>query len=135
MVEPVGLAASITALLQLTKGVLGYINETYNASNNRKRFSDEIESTQHLLEQLSLKSEEAKWADTMKVLATPQGPLNQLESTLKGLEKRLKPSDGRLKTLGKTLKWPFDQKEVEAMITSLERSKSLLVLALQRDLM
>jgi hypothetical protein len=135
MAEPVGFAASIITLLQLTKDVLEYIKEAHNASHERKKFSDEIESTQNLLAQLTLKSEEAKWGDSMKVLATPRGPLNRLESTLKGLEARLKPSDGRVKALGKALKWPFDKKETEAMIASLERSKSLLTLALQRDLL
>jgi len=135
MAEPVGFAASIITLLQLTKDVLEYLKEAHNASHERSKLSAEIESTQNLLAQLTLKSEEAKWGDSMKVLATPRGPLNRLESTLKGLEQRLKSSDGRVKALGKALKWPFDKKETEAMIASLERSKSLLTLALQRDLL
>ena len=129
--EPVG----ISTILTLTQQVLGYIKDAYNASSERKKLLDEITSTQDLLIQLSEKSEQAKWGDTLKVLATPRGPLQQLETALKRLEKDLRPSNSRLKTMGKALKWPFDKKDTESIVSSLERSKSLLTLALQRDLM
>lgn len=135
MAEPVGFAASIITLLELTKGVLEYIRDAYNAINERKKLSDEIESTQRLLEQLNLKSEEAKWGDTMKVLTIPGGPLQQFETQLKQLEKCLAPSNSQWKKLGTALKWPLNRKATEEIFTSLERFKSLLTIALQRDLM
>ena len=119
--EPVG----ISTILTLTQQVLGYIKDAYNASEERKKLFDEITSTQDLLIQLSEKSEQAKWGDTLKVLATPRGPLQQLETALKRLEKELRPSNSRLKTMGKALKWPFDKKDTESIVSSLERSKSL----------
>jgi len=129
--EPVG----ITTILTLTQQVLGYLKDAYNANEERKKLFDEITSTQVLLIQLSEKSEQAKWGDTLKALATPRGPLERLETALKRLEKDLRPSDSRLKTMGKALKWPFDKKDTESIVSSLERSKSLLNFALQRDLM
>jgi len=51
-------------------------------------------------------------------------------TALTDLEKRRRlPKNG----LKNTLKWPFDKKESEAIILSLERSKSPLKLALERD--
>jgi len=131
LMEPAG----ITAILTLVQQVHSYIKEAYNADDERKQLHDEITSTQDLLEQLNEKSEQAKWGDTLTVLATPHGPLQQLETTLKRLEKDLRPSDSRLKTMAKTLKWPLHKKDTESLVSSLERSKSLLTLALQRDLM
>lgn len=135
MVEPVGFTASIVILLVLTKQVLGYIKDAHNASNKRKKVFEEITSTQNLLRQLNQKLEEAKWGDTMKVLTTPRGPLQQLENALKDLEKRLRLSENCWKTLKKTFKWPFDKKETDSIFSSMERSKSLLTLALQQDSM
>ena len=133
--DPVSIASLVKTSLTLAHTVLGYIADAYAATGERKRLFDEVSSTQDLLTQLSQKSDEARWGDTMKVLATDRGPLRQLEKALRGLEERLRPSDSRLKSFGKALKWPFDKKEIEAIVASLERSKSLLTLALQRDLM
>ena len=132
--DPVSIAGLLKTSLTLTKQVIGYLTDVYNANSERKKFLDEINGTRDLLTQLSLKSE-AKWGDTMKVLATANGPLEKLETTLNDLENRLRPSGSRLKKFGTALKWPFNKPETENIITSLERSKSLLTLALQRDLM
>jgi hypothetical protein len=71
----------------------------------------------------------------MKVLATPQGPLHRLETTLKHLVKGLKPSSSRLIKTGKALAWPFQKKDCQEILSALERSKSLLTLALQNNLL
>jgi len=135
MAESVGFAASIVTLLDLTRKVLEYVKDACYASRERKKIYDEVTSTQGLLEQLNEKSEQAKWGDTLKILDTPQGPLQQLETALKRLEKGLKASDNCFRTLGNALTWPFEKKETDAILSSLERPKSLLTLALQRDLM
>lgn len=135
MAEPVGFVASILTLLGIAQKVLEYVKDTCHASKERRKIFDEVASTLVLLTQLQEKSEQAKWGDTMKVLATPQGPLQQLETALKKLENGLKPSNNRLKTVGKTLTWPFEKKETDIILSSLERSKSLLTLALNKDLM
>ena len=71
----------------------------------------------------------------MKTLATPQGPLDRLETHLKSLVKGMRPLNSRLKTVGKMLTWPFEKKEYQDIMSSLERYKSLLSLALQNDLL
>jgi hypothetical protein len=135
MVEPVGFAASLITLLDLTRSVLDYIKNTYHAHKERRKIFDEVTSTQCLLAQLQDKSEKTKWGDSMKVLATPFGPLQQLETVLNKLEKGLNPCNNRLKTFGKALIWPFEKKETETILSSLERCKLLLTLALNRDLL
>ena len=136
MVDPVSIAKAIGTLLDLTKTVLGYVKDVYLASKDRQKLFDEVASTQAFLEQLNEKSEHAKWRDTivMNILAAPQGPLQQLTNTLEPLKEKLKPSDNRLKNFGKAVAWPFKKEEMVSIFSSLERSKSLLTLALQRDL-
>ena len=135
MAEPVGFAASIVTLLDLTKQVLEYIHDAYHANKEREEILHEVRSTQQILLELKEKSNEEKWTDVMKVVNMPQGPLQRLESALMSLAKGLKPSSSGLKTAGKALIWPFKKKEYQEILGSLERSKSLLALALQKDLM
>ena len=135
MAEPAGFAASIITLLDLAKEVLEYISDTYHASKERNEIFMEVKSTQEILTQLKEKSTLEKWADITKVLDLECGPLQRLERALRSLIKGLKPSNSRLKTLGKAMNWPFEKKEFQEILSSLERSKSLLMLALQKDLM
>jgi hypothetical protein len=135
MTEPVGFAASIITLLDLSREVLEYIKDAYHANKEREEIFLEVTSTQDVLLQLQQKSTQEKWTDITKVLSLPQGPLQRLERALNGLVKGLKPSNSRLKTIGKALTWPFEKKEYQEILSSLERSKSLVTVALQKDLM
>jgi len=135
MAEPVGFAASIITLVDLTNKVFEYMNDAYRSTKERDKIFHEVTGTQEVLRQLQAKANSDKWADTMKVLATPQGPLYCLESSLKSLVRGLKPSDSRLETFGKAMIWPFEKREYQYIVSSLERSKSLLILALQNDLL
>lgn len=135
MVEPVGFAASITALLDLAKKVVEYITDAYHASNECNEILIEVTCNQEILLQLQQKSKQEQWADIIKVLDMKHGPLQRLEKALKSLVRCLKPSNNHLKTLGKAMSWPTAKTEYQEIFSSLERSKSLLMLALQKDLM
>jgi hypothetical protein len=135
MAEPVGFAASIITLVELAKDILEYVRDAYHGRKERNEIFLEVTSTLEVLSQLQDKANSAKWGDTMKVLATPHGPLDRLRTNFQSLVRGLKSSDGRLKTAGKALIWPFEKKEYQDILSSLERSKWLLTLALQNDLL
>jgi hypothetical protein len=65
----------------------------------------------------------------IKALEGPNVPLGRLWSALTTIKAKLKPMRG-LKNALLTLKWPFDEKEIEKIISAIDREKSLLDLAL-----
>ncbi|KAL6715324.1 hypothetical protein ACLMJK_007590 [Lecanora helva] len=68
----------------------------------------------------------------MASLAALNGPLSQLKTTLERLIAKVKPVQG-LKKAGRALIWPLKKSEVQEILGSLERQKSLLILALQNE--
>jgi hypothetical protein len=67
--------------------------------------------------------------ETIKTLEQPDGPLPRLQLILLQLETRFR-SDNSFRS---SLKWPFQEKDVRKIIDGVEREKSLLGLALQKD--
>src|SRR5450755_1600435 len=76
-------------------------------------------------------SEEA-WAMTSRSLAVANSPLAQFQSALERLSAKLAPARGMSKA-GKSLIWPFNKVEVMEILSTIERQKTLFMLALQND--
>lgn len=132
MTDPLSVAASITALLSLTKSLVKYINGTVNASEDKKSLSAEIRDTTVVLATL----QELVQPHAQEDLLPAAGSLEALARIMAGLEKTLVPlramleSDGRSKLRG-VLAWPFHEKEVRETIAAVERHKMSLSLTLQ----
>lgn len=62
----------------------------------------------------------------------PNGPLEQFKAALETLAAKLAPADG-LKKLRKSLMWPFQEKEIKDILSTIERQKALFGLARQND--
>jgi hypothetical protein len=73
-----------------------------------------------------------QWSGTIKALEDPGAPLGRLWITLNIVKVKLEPKEGLQKVISK-LKWPFDEKEIEKIISTIEREKDLLHLALTND--
>ena len=137
MAEVIGVVGSIVGILQLTGVVVGYLNSVKEASNDCNRLMVEISSTSGLLHGLKallaeLETDETTWSATIRSLASPNSPLDQLRATLERLSKHLKPLAG-LKLVGRSLVWPFKKGEVKDILRAVERQKNSLILALQND--
>ena len=65
----------------------------------------------------------------MRSLGAEGGPLEEFAHTMEGLADKLKPIKG-IKKL--TIFWRFDEKEVDTLLSKIERLKSLIGLALQK---
>jgi hypothetical protein len=75
-------------------------------------------------------SEEGKaWSQTIKTLEGPGAPLRRLHMALDVVRIKLQPKNGFVKAL----KWPFQEKELQKIIQTIEREKSLLSLALENN--
>lgn len=136
MADPLSITASIIAIIQLSSAVVEYINGARGATKERKRLRDEVRACEFILQHLkddADDTEEGKaWSETIKTLEGTDAPLGRLWVALSVLKAKLEPQTGLEKALT-SLKWPFNEKEVEKIISAIEREKTLLQLALTND--
>lgn len=134
--DPLSLTASTIAIIQISSDIVSYVNRATRATKERKRLRDEVQSCEFILQRLSDEVSDAEegntWSATIKALKGPDAPLSRLQDALIAVRARLEPKKG-LKNAFSTLKWPFDEKEIEKTISTIEHEKNLLGLALTND--
>lgn len=134
--EPLGISASIVALLQLTGTVVRYLKEVKEAPKERSTILLEVSSASGLLYQLRDQAESAQGDDSclriFRSLNTSGGPVEQFKTILENLASRLQPPTGWHRA-GKALVWPFRKEEVKDLLAAIERQKIHFGLALQMD--
>ena len=137
--EGLGAAASVIAVVELSAKVAAvcveYSRAVKNAAKEIAQLLNELKSLQDVLEKVK------------QLLDGPNGPRLSVSqalrkgfdssiSELKTLDQKLEPSTGRkrMSRLGlRTLKWPFESKEVGKIIQRLNRCKESIALGLQLD--
>jgi hypothetical protein len=132
--DDVGFAAAIVDLLELSKNVIDYIRAAKGANEERQKLLEETIATRNLVNVLESKAKEDNWEDTMKVLTAPRGPFEQFRDVLECMESKLKPAEGKLSKLAKSLIWPFVKDEINKYVSRMERIKRLFNLALQNEI-
>ncbi len=132
----VGLAASILQIINTTAQIIQYLKDVREAPEERAQIQREADSLLGLLKSLRDRVEHANQKDPWYVqicsLEGQGGPLDQYQSAMIALAKKLKPESG-VKKLEKRLLWTFDKKQIKATLVLIERLKSLISLALQGD--
>jgi hypothetical protein len=135
-VTAVGLIASIVQLIDATAKAIKYLNYVKDAPKDRARLALEATSLLVLLTDLRYRVEEVgttdPWFTAVRLLGVEKGPLEQFKEAMEMLIRKLKPETG-MKKLGKVLLWTFDKKEVDDILSKIERLKSFVGLALQKD--
>lgn len=139
MADPVGLAASVIALLQMTATAIQYVKDVKDGPLDRIRLRDELRSTTCVLEMLRDRVEDSQSSEevTLKpellaTLSAADGPLNLLQKLLQDIITKLSPLT-RLKRLAQPFTWPFTKKEVAETLAALERLKSNFNLIIQGE--
>ena len=136
MADPLSTTASIIAVIQLSSKVVKYVSTAGGATKDRKRLGDEVRGCEFILQQLKDDTDNTdegkKWSEAIKTLEASDGPLGRLWDALSVIRVKLEPKKG-LRKVWSTLKWPFDEKEVEKIISTIEREKVLLELALTNN--
>ncbi|RYP86588.1 hypothetical protein DL770_004887 [Monosporascus sp. CRB-9-2] len=134
--EPLGATASIIAIIQLSSKVFAYISNATGAAKERNRLRSKLLACDAFIQELrdqSDGSEEGQaWSETIKALDGPDGPLGRLKTTLDAMETRLQPKKGVRRAVS-VLKWPFEEKEVQMIIETIESEKSLLKFAFDNE--
>jgi hypothetical protein len=135
--DPLSVAASIIAILQLSNKVIGYLNDVKDASKERAKCAVEATNLHSLLTNLRYRLEDADvhspWFTAIRALAVDQGPLDQFKQTLELLKDSMAGDTGRIGKLREALQWKFKKEEVDRMLLSMERLKTLVTIALQMD--
>lgn len=130
------MTASLIAIMQLAHSVVGYLNDVKNASKEQVNIATEISSVNALLIPLKYRVKDAQsgdpWFAEVQKLRDKDGPLDQFESTLKQLKSKVEPVD-RFKKAVRLLTWTFNKTEVSAMLSRIDRVKTLVILALAND--
>jgi hypothetical protein len=135
-ITAVGLAASIAQLIDATVKAMKYLNDVKDAPKDRAKIAREATSLLVLLTELRYMVEEAKstdpWFVGIRSLGVRMGPLEQFKEEMEDLAKHLKPQGG-IKKSGKTLLWTLDKKDINSILSKIERLKTCASLALQKD--
>jgi hypothetical protein len=135
--DPLSVTASIVAILQLTNKVIGYLNDVKDASKERAQCAVETSNLYSLLTNLRfrLQDEDAgsPWFVAIRALAVQNGPFDQFKEALELLQDRLTSGKGHLAHFTEPLVWKFKKHEVERILQSVDRLKTLVGIALQMD--
>ncbi|KAK3697687.1 hypothetical protein LTR37_017336 [Vermiconidia calcicola] len=136
MAEPLSMAASIIALIQITNSAVGYLYSVRGASREREAMISEATNLLGLLNGLRFRVESSnsdnEWFNALRGLATENGALDQCKQALELLQEKLAPSHEKRK-MKDALGWHFKQNEVDRILERLGRLSSLVNVALEED--
>jgi hypothetical protein len=136
MGDPLSVIASICAVVHLARSVVGYLNDVKDASTACCKILVEISIINGVLSSLeSLIGDPESgntWLNTTKLLSGGNSPLALFKISIERLAMRLEPVAG-LKRAGRAFFWPFKNGEITNILATMERQKTLLLLAVQND--
>jgi uncharacterized protein with von Willebrand factor type A (vWA) domain len=134
--DPLSVTASLIAISQLTVVIVDYLGKVRDAPKERSRIAIEVSNIYHLLTTLRYRFEDGEfdepWYQAITVLAAQDGPLDQYQQTLERIKKKVEKIDG-MKGVVASLRWPFGKEEVAELLASIERLKTLVLVALEMD--
>lgn len=134
--EAIGVAASLTQLIEVTVKTVKYLNSVREASKDRSGVLREASALLPLLVNLQTQVSDVKQSETwfccIGSLAVENGLLDQLREALAQLTKRLKPKKG-IENAARALIWTLDKAYCDELLWKIERVKSRISLALQGD--
>jgi hypothetical protein len=135
--DPLSVTASIIAILQLSSKVIGYLNDVKEASKDRARCAIEATNLHSLLTNLRFRLEEGDvstpWFTAIRGLNTENGPLDQFKEALQLLQDRMIERKSRFGQAVNVLTWKFRKEEIDPILQTMERLKTLVGIALQMD--
>ncbi|RSL74690.1 hypothetical protein CEP51_011483 [Fusarium floridanum] len=134
--DPLGLAASIITVLQVSTKATHYVFSAKGATKHKRRLHEEIRGCEGMLLRLLDILEHERLgparASTISLLEGPHSPFKRLETLFESIRVKLAPKQG-LARVTSSLAWPFNEKDVSDLVAAIQREKSLLHLVLDND--
>ena len=135
-ITAVSLAATVTQLIDATCKVIGYLNDVKNAPKERGQLAREVSNLLPLFTDLRCRIDDSNsedpWFNGLKSLGGKGGPLEAFKEAMEKIATKLGPKSG-IRRVTEALSWTLEKKEVDALLAKIERLKSLVGLALQKD--
>lgn len=136
MADPLSVAASIIALIQLTGALSvfghGYIGGLRRGSADRRRLVEEFASLGAILQHLH--DHGGGSGSDAGALQDLSGPLANCRLELDALADRMRPRKRKgLSRVWRTLKWPLEEAETLQAVERIERYKTLFHFAVTAD--
>lgn len=132
----VGFVAAVVQLIDATSKALNYLNDVKDAPKDRAKLAREATGLLSLFTDLRYRVEDANSADPwfvgLRSLGEHGGPLDEFKRAMDDLADKLSPAKG-VKKLTRALLWTLDKKDVDILLSEIERLKTLVGLALQND--
>jgi hypothetical protein len=133
--DPLSITSGIIAVLQVTKEVISYLKETKDAPKELTKVYEEAKNLVILLYELkdliAGQDSHDPWLRTTTGLTARNGSLDQYKKALEILVPKI---TGRgLRKVGQVFTWKFNKDEVMALLSQIERIKSLVQIALGLD--
>ena len=132
----VGFVAAVVQLIDITSKVVNYLNHLKDAPKDRAKLAREATGLLVLFTDLRYRLEETKstdpWFNGLRSLGGEGGPLMEFKSAIEDIANKLAPAP-RVVKLTRVLHSTLDKREIVAVLSKIERLKSLVGLALQRD--
>ncbi len=118
--DPLSILASVTAIATATFQVVSFLGGMKEGGNDQMRLTTEVNSLWMVL----------KLLEGVRSLHVSNGVFDQIRGAMQRLNVKLKPQTGHRKAL-QTLRWPLtDKKDVEEIVSQIERLKSSISLVL-----
>ena len=135
-ISVVGFVAAVIQLIEVTSKVVSYFNDVKDAPKDRAKLAREAAGLLLLFTDLRYRMEETAptdpWSTGLRSLGGKGGPLMEYKSAMEDIAGKLAPATSGV-NLRRALRWTLDKKEIDTILLRIERLKTLVGLALQKD--
>ena len=133
--EVAGVALAIPALMSQANNIKGYLDDVKGFSAERSRCLNDTENLLRLLRLLQERSNHAKSSSDELFKGTKQfSPLlNELQTQGDQLQKMLEPPKSACGKVWGSITWPAGRKRIKQIFAQIQRSESLIIIALNED--
>lgn len=135
-ITAVGFIAAVVQLIDVTSKVVSYFNDVKDAPKDRAKLAREATGLLALFTDLRYRVEETNsndpWFTGLRSLGAHGGPLTEFQTAMEEIANKLAPASGVV-NLKRVLRWTLDKKEMDTILSKIERLKTLVGLTLQKD--
>ena len=136
--EAVGFVAAVVQLIGVTSKVVNYFNDVKDAPKDRAKLAREAAGLLALFTDLRYRAEETDatdpWFTGLRALGGEGGLLMEFQRAMEDIADKLAPAaTTSVASLKRVLRWTLDKKEIDVILSRIERLKTLVGLALQKD--
>ena len=134
--EVAGFVAAVVQLIDVTSNLIIYFNDVKDAPKDRAKLAREASGLLALLTDLRYRVEDTSstdpWFPGLRSLGGEGGPLMEFKSALEHIADKLAPASNVVNVM-RVFRWTLEKKEIDTILSKIERLKTLIGLALQKD--